>query len=70
MEDKRFEKITIDHKPEDFEGWIAFADPYGHHHIIPQQPRHLHVISTACWCGPFLEMQDAGRETWAHNQVH
>lgn len=72
MEDQRFQKITLTERPDDFDGWQFVSDRYGHTHLIPIQPRHLHALSTACWCEPFYEFTkpDSGVELWAHNPVH
>ena len=71
-EQDRFEKILFLEATEELLGWQMCPDHYGHHHLIPNQPRHIHVISSACWCEPFFEPlnQDPCRELWKHNQVH
>lgn len=71
-DDPRFMKITILEMPEEFRGWLTLTDPYSHIHIVPDQRRHVHAISTACWCEPFYAYTnpDTGREVWEHNQIH
>jgi len=58
--------------PENFDGWSLIEDDYGHLHIIPDQKKHLHFPSTACWCEPHIDFRntDNGREVWKHHQVN
>lgn len=73
MEQKlKYEKIEVEESSEELISWQRFPDHFGHTHVVPHQPRHVHVISYACWCEPFYEKdnQDPRREIWTHNQVH